>query len=110
MITKQQVEEVIKTKFSGECNLQDITDLDILFSDLEQDGIIDFGIYGRSSFGDGSDNWLEAHYLSKKLGLTIIADYDFPHNFDSVDELVDSLNSMQAEISKIEDSIIIKNQ
>jgi len=69
MITKKQVEKVIKEKFDGECNLQNIQDLDTLFGDLESEEVFNsnVSIVGVGNMS-GDDWWLECHLYSKKLG------------------------------------------
>jgi hypothetical protein len=75
--------------------------------ELERLGLINFTFEYRE---DESDDWLQCEYFSKKIGKTIIFDYDAPSYFDNydneyksaLDKFIATLLWYQKEIIKFE--------
>lgn len=103
MKTKKELLKIIKKiekKNGVKYDLRDDNDADLLFADLKQAGVMDFGVYGRGDFG-GSDYWLQAEYYSKKLQRTVIWDHDVG-NFDDIDEVADFIIHTSKELVAFE--------
>jgi len=75
--------------------------------ELECQGLINFSFLYRENESDG---WLQCEYASKKIGKTIIFDYDAPSYFDNFDEerksaldkFIDTLLWYQSQINNFE--------
>jgi len=71
---------------------------------LENAGIISFGLHSRCS-EDGTDYWTQAEYHSKKIRKTIIYNYDYQEEFDSLSDFADKLASTEAYIQEFESKL-----
>jgi len=108
-MTKQELQKKIKKiiikKFDNECDFTSDSDMDLLFCDIEQDGLMDFTVNGRGDFG-GTDYWLQTEYYSKKLQKTIIWSHD-TGSFDDIEEVADFIINTTKEIRAFEKKLTI---
>jgi len=52
------------------------------------------------------DSWLQCEYFSEKLNHTIIVDYDVRGEYESIDDLIDTLAMYMEQVDAIEARII----
>ena len=98
-MNKQDILKEIKkiTKKNG-VDLTYDEQVERLFYELEQKLDLNFSVYLRSSVNDG---WLQCEYHSKKLGKTIIWNYEVG-NFDDFEEMADFIINTTKEIKVFE--------
>lgn len=102
MITVEQIKKVMQK----DCDLSNSEELDMLFNDLDNNGLLEKGlsITGRGSYS-GDSYWLQAEYYSPKLNHTIILDYDFCSSYSDCEEIAEDINYLYEKIDKIEKRI-----
>ena len=89
------------TEYKTKYPLDDLENIDRLFTELENRNLINFCVSMRSSV-DGVDYWLQTEYYSTKLNKTIIWDYDASSYFDDENDLYDFIVETQNAIENFE--------
>jgi len=104
-MTRQKILDTIK-EIEAEKGTFDLTydeQIDRLFVYLTQNLDLGLSVELRSN-ANGLDYWLQTEYYSRKLGKTIIWDYD-TGNFDDYDEVADYIIETEAEIEDFEERL-----
>jgi len=73
-----------------------------LINNLYNRDLLEFDV---CNYCDEFDNFLHAEYYCRKIGKVIIIDLNFPHQFTSIEALLNYIEQTQKEIDKIENKI-----
>ncbi len=94
-----------------EVNWSDMEDIVSAFSMGVAQCVVDLmiAIELRCDSG-GTDYWLQAEYYSRKIGKTIIFDYDFQDYFENAEEFAGVLSRAEDEVREFEKRLSIKNK
>ncbi len=78
----------------------------MLFNEIDNNEIellFSVSLVGTNS----SDWWLQADYYSKKIGKTIIWDYDFLDSYENVEELISVITRTNKEVEDFENKLSV---
>lgn len=75
-------------------------EIETMMYELNCDEYITYSVYSRSD--SGGECWMQVEYWSESLKKPIIMDYDWYSCFDSEQEMIDAIISMQEECEKLE--------
>ena len=103
---EKKIKEIIKRE---EIDIEQNLDMEKLYYILEQEGLIDFSVYGRENSG-GNDFWFQAEYYDKDLGYTIVVDYDYNMWQENVSDIVSDIEHTNKKIEEIKGRIIKNNK
>lgn len=100
---KDKIKELLE-KEERNFDANELEDIEIIYSLLETESIIDYSVVIRSS-SDGADFWLQGEYYNKNIGATIIFDHDINDNIKNIDELVADIEKANKRIAEINSKI-----
>lgn len=105
MATKLQLKEfLIKYDKDIEKKLNQNITIANATQELCNEGLIDFDFnYRECAY---ANSWIQCEYFSEKLNKVIIVDYDVREDYESIDDLIDTLAMYMEQVDCIEARII----
>ena len=101
---RQSIEKAIK---KVGFDFSSFTDEDIinLFRELHDKRVIDFAVEGRESIGIYGDIWLQVEWYFREIDYFVILDYGFDTDFESIDDILDTIEFYNQEIEELKTKI-----
>ena len=84
---------------------ESIEAIESYFTIIEQKFDLYLTINGRSNLS-GDDYWLQAEYYSPKMQKTVIWDYSYPRQFDSIEDFAETIIATEKAISEYESKLL----
>ena len=97
-MNKEKVEKEVKKLLDFDITEQNNVGIVELSRLLEDKDMISFSIV---LIEDYCDCWLQVDYYEEAIEKTIILNYDFPDNFESIKYFVDSLEAEEKEMNRV---------